>query len=111
MDYLQRVVDTLIQNEDGFVLDQLPTVEAVLEYEELLDTYGVDSLLFLGEEIETGNHQPGAYNEFLAKYDLRWRKHYLYVKDDDTDDDDDDDLDEDSGDTSDSHNGCTLAMA
>lgn len=111
MDYLQRVVDTLMQNEDWFVLDQLPTVEAVLEYADLLDTYGVESLLFLGEEIEIGNHDAGAYNEFLARYDLRWRRHYLVTKDDDTDDDDDD-LDEDlDGDTSDSPNGCSLAMA
>jgi len=103
IDYLNRVVDCL-QHENLFVLDALPTLEAIFEYVDLLDIYDAICLTDIGAAIECGSHQAVAYNEFLTKNKLRWRKHYRILPDDDSDDDDN--LDE-------SHNtsNCELAPA
>ena len=75
VDYLRRVVET-IQQENEFVLDQLVTPEAVFDFVDLLDTYSASNLADIGIAIETGSHDAGLYNEFLAKHDLRWRKYF-----------------------------------
>lgn len=74
-DYLRRVVET-INRENEFVLDQLVTPESVLDYVDVLDTYSASNLTDIGIAIETGSHDAGLYNEFLAKHDLRWRKYF-----------------------------------
>lgn len=107
IDYLNRVIDTL-REENLFVLDVLPTTEAIFDYVDLLDTYDATCLTDIGAAIELGSHQAGAYNEFLAKHDLRWRKHYLVTPDDDSNDDDDD-HDENACDTSDDDSSLVTA--
>lgn len=105
IDYLNRVIDTL-QHENLFVLDVLPSPGAIFDYVDLLDTYDATCLTDIGAAIELGSHQAGAYNEFLAKYDLRWRRHYRVLPDDDADGDDD--MDNDADESANTH---TLAMA
>lgn len=61
--------------ENRFLLDSLPTIEAVTDYTDLLDTYGVGSMTQLGAQIEEGD-SPGAYNAFLDKHGLTWRRHF-----------------------------------
>ncbi len=75
IDYLRRVVRDL-NGENEFVLEQLPSIHSIIEYHELLESYGAETLTDIGASIEQGDEDSFRYDEFCLKYDLRWRKHY-----------------------------------
>lgn len=70
IDKLRRIVDSLGW-EDESVLTDLPSVAAILEYWDLRELYGVESLEDIGEVIAEGaDAKP--LRKFVRRYKLSW---------------------------------------
>ncbi len=70
-DYLRRVVANLNHEHEG-MLDDLPSVEAVLEYFELWHKYGTDFWEGIVEAIQDDGDSPAPVKAFIKKYNLDW---------------------------------------
>lgn len=71
MEYLRRLVQNCdMENES--ILDDLPSVQAVLEFFGLWHTYDTDFIEGVVECIENGE-DPKSYRDFVKKYNLTWR--------------------------------------
>jgi len=69
MDYMRRIVNNL-DHEYGYMLDELPTTESVIEYFELaVKTYDTEFWAGILEAIENGQ-SPDAAIAFIQKYNL-----------------------------------------
>lgn len=70
VEYMRRVTHNLGFEYES-ILDDLPTIEALVEYFELWSKYDTEFLSGIQAAIEEGA-DPMAYNEFLTKYQLQW---------------------------------------
>lgn len=74
IEYLRRVVSNL-NFEQETELQDLPTIQACVEYFELWDKYDTDLLQGVIENIEAGEDAV-FYNNFVNKWELPWN---LYI--------------------------------
>lgn len=70
VEFLSRLGSAL-NYEYGNILDQLPSVEAVIDYFKLWDVYDTEFLAGIAEALEEGD-DPKPYLDFVAKYNLAW---------------------------------------
>ncbi len=70
MEYLRRVVNNMDMETES-LLDALPSVNAVLEYFGLWETYDTDFMQGIEEGIEEGD-DPAPLKKFIAKHKLDW---------------------------------------
>jgi hypothetical protein len=72
IEQLRNLVGSLdYEYED--ILDDLPSIEALIAYRALWDVYDTEYLDGIVECIGEGD-DPAAYNAFVEKYNLPWRK-------------------------------------
>lgn len=71
MGFLRRVVSVL-NSEYETHLNDLPSVQAILDFAELWSVYDTDYLSGIFECIEEGA-DPKPYKDFVAKHNLPWR--------------------------------------
>jgi hypothetical protein len=77
IDYMRRIVSNFDHERERF-LTQLPSIDAVVEYFELLDEYGVEYMEGLQEAIMDGE-DPKPLADFIEKYNLSWNDPYDWV--------------------------------
>ena len=71
MEYLRRIVNCG-DYEYEYILDDLPSIEAIVEYFELYcDVYGTEYLAGIRECIAEGA-SPKPLQKFIKKYKLNW---------------------------------------
>lgn len=70
MEYLRRIVSNL-DYEPESILDDLPSIPAIVEYFELFDTYGTDFMSGIEECILDGA-DPKPLADFIKKWELPW---------------------------------------
>lgn len=73
MEYLRRLVYNCDMETES-LLDDLPSVQAVIDYFELWHTYDTDFLQGIVECIQEGD-SPKPYVSFVKKYRLTWDTH------------------------------------
>lgn len=72
IDYLRRMI-SWINYEQETVLLTLPSVEAVLDYFDLWQTYDTEFLTGIYEAVAAGQ-SPEPYNAFVRKHALSWEE-------------------------------------
>jgi len=70
IEYLRRVVNNLNFETESFLTD-LPSIDAILDYFDLWQTYDTDLLTGIIAAVEAGQ-DAAPYNSFIAKYNLPW---------------------------------------
>lgn len=71
-DEIFNKLSILLQKENNFLLDDLPTEESVFEFLKMLDYYNADTEYEVTNNIVECNADPKVYNEFVKKYNLDW---------------------------------------
>jgi hypothetical protein len=71
MEYLRRLVRAMGDERES-LLDTLPSPQAVLDYFELWNIYGVDGFDGIAEQIHLGE-DPEPLRKFIKKYKLPWK--------------------------------------
>lgn len=75
-EYLQRIAHNLA-HEHSSLLDDLPTIESLVEYFELWDYYDTDLMVGIEEAILDGSKSIDRLKEFILKYSLDWDLSHL----------------------------------
>lgn len=75
MGYLRRLVNWCDMESES-LLDDLPSVQAVVDYFELWHTYDTDFLQGIIECIHEGD-SPKPYRAFVRKYKLPWETKFV----------------------------------
>jgi hypothetical protein len=70
IEFLRRVVEWLGCEYES-LLDDLPSVQAVLDYVELWTVYDTELMSGIIECIQVGDN-PQPFLDFVRKYDLKW---------------------------------------
>ncbi len=69
MEFLRRLVNNM-DHETESLLDDLPSIDAIIEYFNLWNIYDTDFLVGIEEAIEVDGNDPGPYNKFKRKFGL-----------------------------------------
>lgn len=70
IEYMRRIVNNVSYEQESF-LEDLPNIEAIVEYFELWSVYDTDLCAGIIEAIESGA-DPIPYNRFVGAYNLPW---------------------------------------
>jgi hypothetical protein len=73
IEYMRRIVHNLDYESENF-LEDLKTIQALVDYFELWHVYDTDLYVGIIECIEEGD-DPKPYNDFVAKYNLPWYRY------------------------------------
>lgn len=68
---LQVIMNRCGRIEEGF-LNDLPTIESIIEFIDLPCKYDVIALHYIDEAITEDGASPDVWNDFVKKYELNW---------------------------------------
>ena len=78
IEFLRRAISNL-DNEQDWLLQDLPSAQAVVDYFKLWDIYGTDLMVGIEEAIEEGA-DPNPLQDFVKKYELDWNLAWIPKK-------------------------------